>query len=211
MDFPRFKQQLEAAFSRPLPGQDAQYQMTPAGRERVNLEKINQNNVKQAATAALFFEQNGRPHLILTRRVEYPGVHSGQISFPGGRKEPGDRDFSETALRETREEIGIEPDQISLLGSLTALYIPPSNFYVYPFVGLLKSKPDFTRQQSEVDEILTPDFNGFLDPSNLRNSTIKTSTYSIKVPSFHIMGETVWGATAMMISELRAMFEPSSP
>tara|TARA_B100001245_G_scaffold236673_1_gene229627 strand:- start:810 stop:1454 length:645 start_codon:yes stop_codon:yes gene_type:complete len=211
LDFNHFREELEKAFTRPLPGQDAQYQMTPAGRERVDLKRIDQEKVKQAATAALFFPMQNRPHLILTRRVEYPGVHSGQISFPGGRREPEDESFMDTALRETHEEIGVKAGDITLLGSLTALYIPPSNFFVYPFVGILDQKPEFFPQESEVAEILSLDFNLFLPGESLKQTIVDARGFKLKVPAFNINGHIIWGATAMMISELRAMFTQRAP
>lgn len=185
--------------------------MTPAGRARIDIDNIDQSKVKQAATAALFFESDDQPHLILTRRVDYPGVHSGQISFPGGRREPEDDSFMDTALRETEEEIGIHREEIDVLGSLTAVYIPPSNFFVYPFVGILDGPPEFIPQQSEVAEILTPDFNHFLNTENLQQTKVRVRDFSMAVPAFTIDGNIVWGATAMMISELRTMLlqEPS--
>ncbi len=211
MDFKRFKQKLEAAFTQPLPGQGAQYQMTPAGRERVNIDQIDQSKVKQAATAALFFAVDNRPHLVLTKRVEYPGVHSGQISFPGGRREPEDNSFMHTALRETQEEIGVNPEDIDVLGSLTAVYIPPSNFFVYPFVGTLNKAPDFIPQEREVASILSLDFNLFLEKENLKPTKVSARNFSLEVPAFNIENHIIWGATAMMISELRAMILKGTP
>lgn len=205
MDFKEFRERLEAAFQEPLPGQPAQYKMVPPGRPVTDLEAIDQEKVRQAAVAALFFNKGNRPHIILTLRLEYEGVHSGQISFPGGRREEEDRSFMHTALRETEEEIGVKDKEIELLGSLTSVYIPPSNFYVYPFVGILESSPMYKKQEEEVASILEIDFNDFINPKNITEQILKTRGLTMKVPAFHISGYTIWGATAMMISEIREM------
>lgn len=196
---------MERAFQKPLPGQKAQYKMVPPGRPITDLTTIEQDRVRQAAVAALFFNKNDRPHLILTQRLEYEGVHSGQISFPGGSREMEDKSFMHTALRETEEEIGINDSQIDLFGSLTSVYIPPSNFYVYPFVGLLHSYPDYRKQEEEVARILEIDFNDFIDSNNIVEQTLEARGFKLKVPTYHIGGHTIWGATAMMISEVREM------
>ncbi len=206
MNFLQFKDLLGVVTSKPLPGQDAQYQMVPQGRGRTDLQSIDRDRVKQAAVAALFYEKDQRPHLILTKRSEYPGVHSGQISFPGGRKEQEDVDFAQTALRETCEEIGIPKKQIELKAQLTSVYIPPSNFLVFPYVGLLQQTPHFIPQEREVRKILSLDFNAFLDPGSIVEKTIPINHAKLTVPAFDINGHIIWGATAMMISELKQMF-----
>lgn len=206
MNYLEFEKELRVAVKRPLPGQEAQYNMVPPERNRLNLNTIDQNKVKKAAVAALFYEVDDAPHIILTLRNEYPGVHSGQISFPGGKTEEVDNDFKDTALRETCEEIGVCPSQVELLTELTSVYIPPSNFLVHPFVGVLKEKPTFLAEEKEVNTILSLDFNQFLHNSNVVQKTISTKTYKIKVPAFEINGHIIWGATAMMMSEIKEMF-----
>ncbi len=156
---------------------------------------------------ALFANRDEKPNLILTLRPQYQGVHSGQISFPGGKREEKDRNFMDTALRETYEEIGISPSNISVMGKITSLYIPPSNFLVHPYLGIINDKTyNFTRQKSEVEQILQVNFNQLLSRGAIREQEISTRGFKIKVPVFPVGDKIIWGATAMMISELREMF-----
>lgn len=206
MDFSEFKLKLNQIVDAPLPGSKAHYKLAPVNREKLDISKLDISKVKRAAVAALFFNLNDSPHLVLTLRNTYPGVHSGQISFPGGKKEEGDQNFKETALRETCEEIGIAKSQITLHRDLSELYIPPSNFLVQPFLGTIDSYPQFIAEEKEVNKILKLDFNKFLDYGSIRDSSIDMGKYSMKVPAFSIEEYTIWGATAMMISELRELF-----
>ena len=186
-----------------LPGPESHFKMAPVNRKRLDLNQIDHTKVKRAAIAALFFENNGIPHLVLTLRNKYPGVHSGQISFPGGKREKEDVDFMDTALRETFEEIGIDRSQITIHRNLSELYIPPSNFLVQPFLGVINGIPNFKAEEKEVQEILTIDFNKFFEPNNIQGKKIEMGKSTINVPAYLIDSHTIWGATAMMISELK--------
>ncbi len=179
--------------------------MAPVGREHLDISRINTAKVKQAAVLALFYKKQNQPHLVLTLRVQSGGVHSGQISLPGGKREPQDNNFMDTALRETYEEVGLAPENVEVLGELTPLYIPPSNFLVFPFVGLYHREPYFERQVSEVKEIFSLDFNHFLDSATVVQQEVKARELNLNVPVFSIDGHVIWGATAMILSELREM------
>jgi 8-oxo-dGTP pyrophosphatase MutT (NUDIX family) len=137
-------------------------------------------------------------------RPEYPGVHSGQISLPGGKFEDSDDSLVFTALREAREEIGINPVKVQIIGQLTEMYIPPSNFMVTPIVGYQTSPPRFRADPKEVARIIEVNLVDLLEKRNIRNKNIRLRTgISIKAPVYFIDGNVIWGATAMILSEFR--------
>jgi len=205
LSFSEIRQILGAAMSRPLPGAKAHATMAPVGRA-IELPTDQQlEAAKKAAVMALLFPDKDIPKLLLTQRVEYEGVHSGQISFPGGKVEAEDNNYSETALRETHEEVGILPSDIEIAGKFSQLYIPPSNFLVHPYLGFMQDRPSTQRQESEVHRILTFDFRSFLSDASLRETTVNARYLKMKVPAFVIEGHIIWGATAMMLAELRSL------
>ncbi len=157
---------------------------------------------REAGVLALLTPRfDGRLQLLLTRRQETLRGHSGQISFPGGQRDPSDPDFTAAALRETCEELGIcEP--IEVLGTLARVYIPPSNFNVYPSVGYLQTLPQLRPNEAEVAEVLTLALDDLLDPSVKHVETRVISGYSVRVPYYNVGGHKVWGATAIMLSDL---------
>lgn len=145
---------------------------------------------------------------VLILRKTYQGVHSNQIAFPGGRVEVEDRDFAHTALRETEEEVGIPQRDIEVIMELTSLYIAPSNFWVRPYVGLMQHTPTLVPQETEVEAILEINLDDFLSDSFLTKQTLHT-TYAgnIEVPAFLLNGHIVWGATAMILSEMKELLK----
>lgn len=159
---------------------------------------------KLSAVLILLFKKDGVLHFVLTKRSNYDGIHSGQISFPGGKKEKADSSLEYTALRETYEEIGIPSLNIEVIGPLSELFIPPSNFHVTPFVGFLKSKPVFISDPTEVASIIEVPVVKLLDENNLRIKHFEVSNHSsIEAPYFQLNDAEVWGATAMILSEFR--------
>lgn len=157
-----------------------------------------------AAVMMLFYPKNGMTHLALIVRNSYEGVHSAQIAFPGGKYETGDENFSQTALRETQEEVGVNPAIIDVVKSFTEVYIPPSNFIVHPFLGICKEEICFVLDPSEVSSIIELPLSVFLNDEILVEAKLSTSyAKEINVPAFDIEGHIVWGATAMMLSELK--------
>jgi 8-oxo-dGTP pyrophosphatase MutT (NUDIX family) len=152
----------------------------------------------------LFYPKNGMTHLVLIVRNSYEGVHSGQIAFPGGKWETEDADYSVTALRETHEEVGILPNQMEIIKLFTPTYIPPSNFMVYPFFGICKEEVCFVLDPTEVSSIIELPLSVFLSDKIIIEANMTTSyATNINVPAFEIEGHVVWGATAMMLSELK--------
>ena len=147
---------------------------------------------------------------MLIQRKKYPGVHSHQIAFPGGKVEENDKDLAHTALREAEEEVGIASRKVKLLRSLTEVYIPPSNFMVTPFIGFSNFYPDFRAQPSEVEQIIEVTLEEFLDDTIVITQNLTTSyAKNIEVPAFILKGHTVWGATAMMLSEAKELIKES--
>ena len=176
--------------------------MAPATRQEELRRKMNSEDARQSAVLVLFYPINNSPHLVFIKRPIDDTVHSGQIAFPGGRVEPDDRSFANTALREANEEVNIDPDQVTVIGSLSKLHIPPSNFDVYPIIGFSKSRHDL-KGNYEVDRILEVSIDELLDP---KTKTYKTINHRlgklVDVPCYFVEGEIIWGATAMMLGEL---------
>ena len=158
---------------------------------------------------ALFYpDQMALTKFLLILRNTYPGVHSNQIGFPGGRAEPYDGGFKATALREMHEEVGVMPDSVQVIRSLTQLYIPPSNFEVFPFMGLIDKTPQFQPDTTEVEAIVEVGLSDLLDPECKTTQCITTSyARNVEVPVFDLEGHVVWGATAMMLNEIREILE----
>ena len=193
---------IENALKRPLPGKIGQYIMAPEYRPDYELGEVMKFNPRIGGVLLLLDPTDGPTQIIFTLRKQYLGTHSGQMSFPGGKQEAADADIRYTALRETHEEIGIAPDQIRVIGRLTELYIPPSNFLVYPTVGVLGQTAVFKKQENEVEEIVKIPLSFFLDPVNRRKTKITVSEgHKVEVPAYLFGGYTIWGATAIMMSE----------
>lgn len=184
---------------------DAHAKMAPL--ERISyLKKENylDKNPRRAAVLMLFYPKNQITHLALIVRNSYPGVHSSQIGFPGGKVEEEDANLEETALRETHEEIGIHPNKIQIIKPFSEIYIPPSNFLVAPFMGISKEELSFVPDLDEVKRVLEFSIADFLDENTITKVTMSTSyATDIEVPAFMVDKYVVWGATAMMMSELK--------
>ena len=205
MDFQYFLKFIPAIVQAPLSASVSHEKMMPFERKEL-LVKINlkERNPKEAAVAMLFYPKNQETHLVLIVRNSYKGVHSAQIAFPGGKFEPEDIDFKTTALRETEEEIGISRNKIEIIRAFTSLYIPPSNFMVYPFLGICKEEIQFAPDPVEVAAVIELPLAVFRNDSILTIENLTTSyAHQIEVPAFKIQDHIVWGATAMMLSELR--------
>ncbi len=197
-----FIERLKIRHQEGLPGRDHQLKMA-ALRGRSVFDAP--STARKAAVMLLLFPKNGEWQLILTERTGNDNdPHSSQISFPGGSVEASDVDLAATALRETHEEIGVEPSVIEIIGAMTDLYIPVSNFHVQPFLAFTKTPPQYKPQETEVKQVIETPLSVLKNSDNWKVKDIKVSDkYDLKnVPYFDVFGKTVWGATAMMISEL---------
>lgn len=199
---------LKVRLSKPLPGRSAQRLMSP---EEITDERFDEEKLKTARLSGvlvLFYQKEGEWYLPLTQRHDYNGTHSGQVSFPGGKWEETDPDLIYTAKREAFEEIGVKPDEVEVIGQLTHLYIPPSNFKVLPVVAYSKVTPTFVRQEREVKEVLEVPLSHFMNPDTKKKTNITVrGGFRLNAPYFDVGGRVVWGATAMMLSELVAILE----
>jgi 8-oxo-dGTP pyrophosphatase MutT (NUDIX family) len=197
---PPFILQLTDRLQQPLPGLAVQMEMT--SRPDRARHTLRDDHRKSGVLALLYLHQEAL-HMVFMQRSTYEGVHSGQVSFPGGRVDPGDPDLTYTALREAEEELGILPEGVQVLGQLSPLYIPPSNFLVYPTVGYMDRRPDFVPSEREVARVIEVELAHLLREEVRQEPTIRlTQELSIKVPAFIVDGYIIWGATAMILNEL---------
>ena len=206
MNFDNFKKILPKIAKIPLPGISSQLKMAPFMREQeLNTIEDRMKNARKSAVMALFYPNaEGETNFVLILRKTYSGVHSNQVGFPGGKSEPEDINYETTALRETEEEVGVDLNTIKVIREITATYIPPSNFLVQPFIGIVQETPAFVAQPSEVETIIEVSLVDFLSEKaviekELTNSYMK----KIQVPAFYLNEYVVWVATAMMLSEVK--------
>ena len=205
MDFQDFLYRIPKLERELLPAEDAHMLMMPPERAEI-MKSIDLSTVtpRKAAIMMLFYPRNEKTNIVLILRNSYNGVHSSQIAFPGGKVEDADASLMHTALRETEEEIGIPPDKINVIRAFSEVYIPPSNFMVSPFLGYSLEELIFNPDPNEVAGIIEFPVDSFLDDSIVVNRKMDTAySKSIDVPSFKIYDHYVWGATAMMLSELK--------
>ena len=190
---------------------DAHAKMAPLERiSYLKEENYQDKNPRQAAVLMLFYPKNNQTHLALIVRNTYPGVHSSQIGFPGGKVEESDLNLEETALRETHEEVGIHREKVEIIKSFSQIYIPPSNFLVAPFMGISQQELTFVPDLHEVKRVLEFPLEDFLSEKSITRVKMTTSyATDIEVPAFMVDKYVVWGATAMMMSELKETIKSS--
>jgi 8-oxo-dGTP pyrophosphatase MutT (NUDIX family) len=209
MDFQYFLQHVPSLSSTILPARQAHLKMAPV--ERVATIENPENLATTPRTAAvlmLCYPKKEQTHLVLIVRNTYKGVHSAQVAFPGGKYEETDSDLAFTALRETQEEVGVNPTDVVLVKPFTPMYIPPSNFMVHPYLGFVKKELTFIPDPAEVAQIIELPLAVFLDESIVTSTQLSTSYgQDMMVPAFTIENNMVWGATAMMLSELKEVLK----
>ena len=197
-----FREKLSLEIGKALPGTEVQWAMASSDRLVKDFPRIPRPDSEIAAVLILLYPDNGNIHTVFIQRPEYNGVHGGQISFPGGKKEPADEDLKATALREASEETGVIIHEIEVIGILTPLFIPVSNIVVTPVVGWADNKPLFTPEKKEVVFIIEADLGPFLDYSIVKTGPFKIRGEKIDIRYFDYNGHVIWGATAMILHEL---------
>ncbi|MCP1996576.1 CoA pyrophosphatase [Flavobacterium sp. HSC-61S13] len=205
MDYDQFIKVIPAIKAQPLFALKAHIKMAPLERIKyLETEDYKMYNPKKSAVLMLLYPKDNKTNLLLIERAEYPGIHSSQIAFPGGKKDFTDQNLTQTALRETWEEVGISKDKIEIIKPFSEIYIPPSNFIVSPFLGFATANLEFVLQPKEVAQIIEMPLDDLLDDGIIEHVKMNTSyAVDIDVPAYLIEKHIVWGATAMMLSELK--------
>jgi len=198
---------LKKSLRRQLTGNHSHQKMAPASRVgdiEIAKSQGNYANAKKSAVMILMYNEANRTKVILIRRSFYVGIHAGQIAFPGGRFEIEDVTLENTALREIEEEIGIKPNEINVLGRLSDIFVPVSNFIISVFVGFLQQKPKYSPDYREVAEIIETELSEFFEQDVIHEKLflVPSTTRSIRAPYYKVGNIELWGASAMVMSEL---------
>ncbi|MHA4738589.1 NUDIX hydrolase [Dyadobacter sp. MSC1_007] len=207
--FSSFTTQLTEKLKFPLPGETAHQVMQASTKLRLTFKP--NARTRKSAVLVLFYPHQNDIYFPLILRPAYDGVHSGQVAFPGGRFEPSDEDLIRTALREAQEEIGLRLTDVKILGILTELFIPASNFYVLPVIAAMPYRPDFYPDPREVEDIFEIKLEEISNSDIIGSSDIQVRGEQVHAPHYMVQGYKIWGATAMMISELLAVLNAHSP
>jgi 8-oxo-dGTP pyrophosphatase MutT (NUDIX family) len=197
--------QLAHIIQHNLPGEKAHIPLSPLHRPVTSEVMQNLTEYKASAVSVLLFPLENSYHCVLIQRTEYNGKHSGQISFPGGKKDPEDADLLATAKRECFEEIGVDVSSADYLGKLSNVYIPVSGFLVEPHVFFYPELPSFVHQEREVASVFTISLDELVAEDVIGEMKITTENklVKMKVPCFNIRDKQIWGATALILNELR--------
>ncbi|MBA2612584.1 MAG: CoA pyrophosphatase [Bacteroidetes bacterium] len=202
---------LKNELQKPLPGWPAQYGMAHVSRNKVDVAGLAEQQYKPSAVMILFcMDAADNLYIPLIERFSYNGAHSAQVSFPGGKYEETDGNLQNTARRECFEEIGLQ-HEIEVLGKLTRLYIPVSHFVVEPYVGFCKIKnPKIIPHEREVKNIIKLPLQKLMEDATIEQGTVDADGFKIKAPYFLVEGNKVWGATAMILNELKTILRTIS-
>jgi 8-oxo-dGTP pyrophosphatase MutT (NUDIX family) len=199
---------IKTELKKRLPGFEAQRKMAPS--LRLPIGSLNQNKVpKLSSVMIIFYPEKGKINTIFIKRKEDGKAHGGQVAFPGGKFEISDENLMHTAIRETFEEIGVEIPKNQVIGSLTPLFIPISNFEVSPFIAYLKTPPVYILSDKEVEKIITVEADILFNNNNKGEKLITRNNLEITAPFFRANGDIIWGATAMILSELNEIINNS--
>jgi 8-oxo-dGTP pyrophosphatase MutT (NUDIX family) len=192
-----------------LPGATAHSKLAPLNRVLRDPNELSPGEYKPSAVMILLYKNTGGELMFpLIQRLEYEGVHGGQIALPGGKQENTDRDLEQTALRECYEEIGVK-ENIRLLGKLSPLFIPVSGYLVQPYVSFLETiAPSFTPQPSEVQAVYSIKLKDLLDDNKLNQGKVNVKGFTVQTPYFLLEDRQVWGATAMILNEMKTLLKP---
>jgi len=192
---------IKKALNSPKPGLKSQSAMITEPRPGHKTYLEMKHKCKKAGVLILLFPRNNKVYMVLTLRTEKVQYHPNQISFPGGQCEPNESPL-EAGLRETTEELGIKPKEIEILGELTPLYIPPSNYCVFPAVGIMDNPPTYNPRADEVAEVIEIPLSHILDKKSIKKEMWRLKKKKVKVPFYFYKTHKIWGATAMVLTEL---------
>ncbi|RAI84982.1 NUDIX domain-containing protein [Algoriphagus yeomjeoni] len=208
MDFRSVLDLLVNGMKHPLPGKKAQLSMSPNPVDLRRFDPKLPDNHRKGSVLILLYPNEDKAFFPLIKRPVYQGVHSGQIAFPGGKMEDEDADEVETALREAWEEVNIRPEQVKLIGRMSELFIPTSNFLVSPIIGYAEEVPDFVPEKKEVDRIIQTAVSVLYEPEIRKQKILEFSNnFQLDTPYFEVDQEMVWGATAMILNEFLQILE----
>jgi 8-oxo-dGTP pyrophosphatase MutT (NUDIX family) len=200
------KSYLSERLKKELPGKLAQLEAIPY--RKVDYGTFNMDTARRSGVLILFYIKESEPHIVLIQRPVYEGTHSGQIAFPGGKVEETDVDIEDTALREANEEVGVVMDDVEVIGQLTDMFIPVSNFIVTPVIGFIDYSPNFILDPREVAEVVSVQLSKITEITELTLNKVKLNTgLKIEVPTFELNNKIVWGATAVILNELRHVLQ----
>lgn len=207
MNYKNLFRLLKKRLEQTLPGVSAQEKMASSIRSALQLNKLPDEQTRESAVLILFYPSPENIYIPMIVRPVYKGVHSGQVAFPGGRKEEIDHTFVDTALREAYEEIGIVPQTVEVLGMLSPLFVPASNYMVYPIVGGTDTRPSFVLDPREVAHLVEIPLPELQDASIIGFKEITVRDIMVQAPFYLVQEQTVWGASAMILSELLTVLE----
>jgi 8-oxo-dGTP pyrophosphatase MutT (NUDIX family) len=204
------ERRLRLALAGPLPGLEAQVRFAP--RPRPGWQPgFGPGDSRAAAVLLLLFPVDDQAHVLFTVRSSHLPSHAGQVSLPGGSVEAGET-IEMAALREAYEEVALDPASVRLLGRLTPLHIPVSGFMLYPVVGVADGRPDLRPSDAEVERILEAGLDELIDPTRrLLRRVLHEERGEVEIPYIDVRGAQLWGATAMVLSELLWLIDPERP
>lgn len=194
-------ERLEARLKEPKPGLAAQLRMVPDPRPGQKTYEEVQDSCRPAAVLILIYPRREKLHLVLTLRTSKVDHHRDQISFPGGEKDKHET-VVEAALREAAEELRVRAAEVRVVGELTPLFIPPSNYCVFPVVATAAKRPTFRRAPAEVAEVIDLPLDVLFDPGRIRREVWRLHGQDTVVPFYSFGRHKIWGATAMILAEL---------
>ena len=203
----RFAKKLNNEILKGLPGTEVQWQMASSDRKLKNFPRTPSKDTIEAAILILLYRVNGSLCTVLMQRHDYKGVHGGQISFPGGKKEFSDENLLRTAIREATEETGIDPEKIKIINTLTPLYIPVSKTIVTPVLAWTNEKPVFVHKADEVVFLFDVEIKKLMEPGTVKIKPFKIRGEKIEIKYYDYEAKVIWGATAMILHELLTIIQ----